>query len=86
MEFVRRTFILAIAGVVLASLAAAEVPQFSPFFADMQITSSSETGPHDMAGKIFVGHGHMRLDMASGGHQSASITDFASTRNGSMKL
>src|SRR3974390_1802507 len=77
MEFVRRAFILALAGVVLTSLAAAEVPQFSPFFADMQITSSSETGPHDVAGKIFVGHGPMRLDMASGGPQSAPIPDFA---------
>jgi len=30
-----------------------------------------------MSGKIFVGHGHMRLDMAAGGHESATITDFA---------
>jgi uncharacterized protein DUF4412 len=77
MELVRRTVILAIASVVLTSLASADAPQFSPFSGDMQITSSSEGGPHDMAGKIFVGHGHMRLDMAAGGHQSASITDFA---------
>jgi len=77
MEFVRRTFILALASMVLTSLATAEVPQFSPFSGDMQITSSSENGPHEMTGKIFVGSGHMRLDMASGGHQSATITDFA---------
>lgn len=85
MRLAVRALILATVCVLLASLAAAQVPQFSPFSADMQITSSIEGGPHDMTGKIFVGNGHMRLEMAAGGHESATITDFA-TRTIDMLL
>jgi len=55
----------------------AQVPQFTPFTADMHMTSTSEHAPHDVTGKIFVGSGHMRMNMSAGGHESAIISDFA---------
>jgi hypothetical protein len=71
----------AVAAVVinlLASFATAQVPQFLPFSADMQMTSSAgPQGPREMNGKIFVGQGHMRMNMSAQGHETAIITDFA---------
>lgn len=78
MKLTLRFFILAVACSLLMSLiAAAQVPQFSPFSADMQMTSTGSRGPSDAAGKLFVGNGHMRMNMDMQGHQTAMITDFA---------
>lgn len=62
---------------LIVQFAAAQVPQFTPFSADMQITSTGARGPADMNGKLYVGSGHMRMDMEMQGQQSAVITDFA---------
>jgi len=78
LKFVVRALILATVCALLGSLAAAQVPQFSPFTADMQLKSSAGAqGPIEMNGKIFVGTGHMRLNMSMQGHETAVITDFA---------
>jgi len=77
MNRIHRNLALAIASALLASLVAAQVPQFTPFTADMHISSNSPRGPQDMDGKLYVGNGHMRVDMDAQGHQSAIITDFA---------
>ena len=60
---------------LLIQLASAQVRHLTPFTADMQMTSTR--GGHDMDGKMFVGSGHMRMNMASAGHETAIITDFA---------
>jgi len=72
-----RTLVLVFTSILLASFALAQVPQFTPFSSDMQITSNSPRGPQDMNGKLYVGNGHMRLNMDAQGHQTAIITDFA---------
>lgn len=78
MRLAIRTLVFAFSCVLLVSLAAAQVPQFSPFTADMLLTSTAGAqGPIEMNGKIFVGTGHMRLNMSMQGHETAVITDFA---------
>src|SRR6516162_5471157 len=73
-----RIAVSAVAICLLVTLAAAQVPHFSPFSADMQMTSTQGSqGPREVDGKIFVGEGHMRLNMSMQGHESAVITDFA---------
>ncbi len=67
----------ALALFLFLQLAIAQVPQFTPFSADMQMTSTSNRGPSDMTGKLFVGNGHMRMNMDMQGHETAMITDFA---------
>ncbi|HZD30520.1 MAG TPA: DUF4412 domain-containing protein [Candidatus Angelobacter sp.] len=78
MKLALRSLIVTVAVALIASFAAAQVPQFSPFTADMQMTSTG--GPHgsqEMTGKMFVGSGHMRMNMSTQGHETAVITDFA---------
>jgi len=78
LKLVVRAFILAILCGLL-TIAAAQVPQFSPFTADMLLKSTAGAqGPLEMNGKIFVGTGHMRLNMSMQGHETAVITDFTS--------
>ena len=49
-----------------------------PFTADMQMTSTrGGQVPSDVTGKIFVGSGHLRMNMSTAGHDTAIITDFA---------
>lgn len=65
---------------LLLPLAAAQTtPHLTPFSADMQF--SSNRGPaamHEMSGKIYVSHQHMRMDMGGGPRGGAiMITDFA---------
>jgi hypothetical protein len=77
MKPVLRTIILTIV-ILSAAFAAAQVPQLSPFSADMQMTSTrGPQGAQEMTGKIFVGSGHMRLNMDTSGRQLAILTDFA---------
>jgi Domain of unknown function (DUF4412) len=74
-----RVVILTIAVTFIAFfLAAAQVPKMSPFSADMEMSSTrANYGSRDTTGKIYIGSGHMRLNMdASGGHQTAILTDF----------
>ena len=80
MKIIHRTFLLAVATAILLSFAAAQVPQFSPFSADLHMTSTGGTmGPQETTGKMFVGSGHMRLNMSLSslkGQEAAMITDF----------
>ncbi|MGA9564663.1 MAG: DUF4412 domain-containing protein [Candidatus Korobacteraceae bacterium] len=62
---------------LLLQIAVAQVPQISPFSADMQITSTSDRAPHDVTGQVYVGSGHIRMNMDSAGHATAMITDLA---------
>ena len=76
MKLVHRILLFA-SVLLIVQFAVAQVPQFSPFSADMQMTSTSNRGPSDMTGKLFVGNGHMRMNMDMQGHETAMITDFA---------
>ncbi len=74
-------FVLPIALLLFLQLAEAQAPMGpTPFSADMQMTSARNAGgTRDMAGKIYFGQGHMRMDMQGavpGGGQSVIISDF----------
>jgi len=62
-----------------ASCLLAQVPQLTPFSADMEMSSTrGDRGPRDMTGKMYVGHGAMRMEMqGEGPRQSVVITTFA---------
>jgi Domain of unknown function (DUF4412) len=78
MKVAHRNVILTLACMLLVQLAAAQVPHFSPFTADMQMSSTRPgMGPGEATGKMFVGGGHMRMNMSEQGHETAMITDFA---------
>lgn len=69
-----------IVALLLLQVAAAQMPpQFSPFSADMDFTSSRNgRGPHELAGKIYITREHMRMDMQNGPPGGAVyITNFA---------
>jgi Domain of unknown function (DUF4412) len=70
-----RLILTAFVSLLLLPIAVAQVPQISPFSADMQITSTSDRGPHDVTGQVYVGSGHIRMNMDSAGHATAMITD-----------
>jgi hypothetical protein len=68
----------AVTALLLIPIASAQVPQLSPFSADLQITSTGTgAGPHDVTGQVYVGSGHIRVNMESSGHKTALLTDFA---------
>jgi hypothetical protein len=75
---IRTTCLIALAVLLLFSLATAQVPQVTPFTADMQF-SSTRAGSHspDMNGKMYVSRTNMRMDMSSQGHNTTIISDFA---------
>jgi hypothetical protein len=78
LKLVRRTLIPALLLLLTLQFAAAQVPSFSPFTADLHITSTrADRAPQDVDGKIFFGSGHVRMNLDAGGHQTAIITDFA---------
>lgn len=82
-----RTLIPALLLLLALQLASAEVPSFSPFTADLHMTSTkADRGPQDVTGKIFFGTGHMRMNIDSGGHQTAIITDFATKTSDVLML
>lgn len=80
MKLAIRCLFFAFACLQLVQLGTAQsVPQFSPFTADMQMSSTHPgMGPTDATGNIFVGSGHMRMNLSAQGHETAIITDFAS--------
>ncbi len=59
---------------LLAAAALAQIPQLTPFSADMQYSSTRGHAP-EMNGKMYVTASHMRMDMAAEGHESIMITD-----------
>jgi hypothetical protein len=62
----------------LSVFAYAQTPQITPFAADLQIsTSRPEASVREITGKVYAGNGHVRMNMESGGHSTALITDFA---------
>ncbi len=53
--------------------AVAQVPQLTPFSADIQVTSTRmPNASHDMNGKMYVDRNHMRIEM-NGGPQGGAI-------------
>jgi Domain of unknown function (DUF4412) len=77
MKLAPRLVLSALASLLLLPIAVAQVPQISPFSADMQITSTSDRSPRDVTGQVYVGSGHIRMNMESAGHATAMITDLA---------
>jgi len=74
----KRLILATITSLFLLQLAVAQLPQISPFSADLQITSThADTGLRDVTGQVYAGSGHIRMDMESAGHKTALITDFA---------
>lgn len=76
---IAKAFLLSTAIFLFLQLAAAQAPMGpSPFSADMQMTSTGNAKvARDMTGKIYLGHGHMRMEMQGGPRgQSIIITDF----------
>ena len=66
------------AALLLFQLASAQVPQLNPFSADLHINSTrSDRGPLEVAGQVYVGSGHIRMNMEGSGHKTALLTDFA---------
>jgi hypothetical protein len=65
---------------LLALPAAAQVPQLTPFSADMHMsTTHGSEGGRDINGKMYVTQGHIRMDMDTGPHgASILITNMAS--------
>jgi uncharacterized protein DUF4412 len=70
-------FCLILATLMLATFAVAQVPQISPFSADLQITSRDDRGPLEATGQVYAGSGHIRMNLESAGHETAMITDLA---------
>ncbi len=77
MKSLQRVAFIALTSLALVCLAAAQVPQFSPFTADLQITTSRAGAPQEITGQVFVGSGHIRMNMNGAGHKTSLITDFA---------
>lgn len=78
MKVFLRALMPAVVALLLFKLSFAQVPQLSPFSADLQITSTGgDTGPHDITGQVYVGSGHIRVNMEGSGHKTALLTDFA---------
>jgi Domain of unknown function (DUF4412) len=70
---------IAVALFLLSAFAYAQLPQITPFTADLQITTTRpEASVQEITGKVYAGNGHVRMNMESGGHSTALITDFAS--------
>jgi hypothetical protein len=73
-----RSFFIGCFVVLFVAGLAAQVPQLTPFTADMQMTSSRSEGQRQMNGKMYVGQGAMRMDMqGEGPRQAVMITHFA---------
>ena len=69
---------IAIAFLLLSVFAYAQLPQIAPFTADLQIcTTNPQASVQEITGKVYAGNRHVRMNMESGGHSTALITDFA---------
>jgi len=74
----KRLIVATITSLFLLQLAVAQLPEISPFSADLQITSTrADTGLRDVTGQVYAGSGHIRMNMEGAGHKTALITDFA---------
>ena len=70
--------LIAVALFLLSAFAYAQLPQITPFTADLQITTTNpQASVQEVTGKVYAGNGHIRMNMESGGHATALITDFA---------
>lgn len=76
---IRGAFVVVSAVLLCCSWMAAQIPQVTPFSADLQVSSTRmKGGSQDMTGKIAVDKGHMRLDMNTGPRgEIVMITNFA---------
>ena len=76
---IRSIFLASCTVLFMLQLGAAQVvPQLTPFSADMQISSTrGNGGARDVSGKMYVGHGAMRMDMQGEGPGGIVITTFA---------
>jgi hypothetical protein len=69
---------MVVALLLLSAFAYAQLPQITPFTADLQITTTQpEASVHEITGNVYAGNGHVRMNMESAGHSTALITDFA---------
>ena len=69
---------LTLALLLLSAFAYAQLPQINPFTADLEIsTTNPQANVQEITGKVYAGNGHVRMNMESGGHSTALITDFA---------
>jgi hypothetical protein len=75
MKLLLRNLLPASTVLLMVAMASAQVPSMNPFTADMHI--SSPRSSQDMDGKIYIGSGHMRMNMENAGRETAIITDFA---------
>ena len=70
---IRGAFVFLSVVLLLGSWATAQVPQLTPFSADVQVTSSHMKGSsQEMNGKLYVDRNHMRIDL-TGGPQGGAI-------------
>ena len=70
---------VAVAFFLVSAFAYAQLPQIASFTADLQIsTTNPQVNVQEITGKVYAGNGHVRMNMESGGHSTALITDFAS--------
>jgi len=73
----KRLILTAVASLLLIQFAVAQLPEISPFSADLQITSTrSDAGLREITGQVYAGSGHIRMNMEGAGHKTALITDF----------
>lgn len=72
-----RLILIALVCLFLRQFAVAQVPQISPFSADLQIISRDDRGPLEATGQVYAGSGHIRMNLESADHQTAMITDLA---------
>ena len=78
MKLPTRLLLAAIAVLSLALSAVAQVPQVTPFSADMQIKYEVGETPQQWHGKLYVGSGHMRFDLQNPPHEGPIVlTNFA---------
>lgn len=80
MKLQLRTLPAIVTALLLSSLGSAQAPKLTPFSADTQMTSE-RAGGREMAGKIYVGEGHMRWESQGGmgprGGTGVMIINFA---------
>lgn len=70
---------------LLLPLATAQIPQLTPFSADMQVTST-RANAHETDGKIYISHDHMRMDIQGGPRGQAIMITTFSTKTTEMLM
>jgi hypothetical protein len=84
----RLRLVLAMLFAALPALPAiAQVPQISPFSADMHLTSThGSEGAREINGKMYFSQGHMRMDMDTGPHGASILITNLATQTTDMLM